>query len=101
MGEMLHHPPFSGIPNKGDKIKAKKNKKAKKMCHGVPDPTYSPADCPHWGLNTGPSSCRGTALPTRVWPCWTSGSWEMQQMLRKFSTGSSSSASSLCTLDSV
>ena len=62
-------PAFSGIPNKGDKIKAqKKQKKQKqKISHGVLDPTYGPANCPHWGLNPGPFNCRGTALPTRVW----------------------------------
>ena len=58
-----------GSPTKGTKSKQKITKKQKeKFSHGVPDPTYSPADCPHWGLNPGPSSCRGTALPTRVWP---------------------------------
>ena len=39
-------PAFSGIPNKGDQIKAKKNKKKQKQkfSHGIPDPAYSPAD---------------------------------------------------------
>ena len=56
---------------KGTKSKQKKKKeknKKQKFSHGVPEPAYSRADRPHWGLNPGPSSCRGTALPTRVWP---------------------------------
>ena len=63
-------PAFSGIPNKGDKVKAKKSKKKQKekFSPGVPDPAYSPAERTHWVLNPGPSSCRGIALPTRVWP---------------------------------
>ena len=61
------NPAFSGIPNKGDKIKALKKQKKQKISHGVLDPAYSPADCPHWGLNPGLFSCRGTTLPTRVW----------------------------------
>ena len=63
-------PAFSGIPNKGDKVKAKKSQKKQKQkfSHGVPGAACSSVDWPHWGLNPGPSSCRGTALPTRVWP---------------------------------
>ena len=55
-----------GSPTKGSKSKQKK--KQKKISHGGPDPAYSLEDCPHQGLNPRPSSCKGIALPTRVWP---------------------------------
>ena len=44
---------FSGIPNKGDNIKAQgKTKKIKeKNFHFVPNPVWGPANCLYWGLN--------------------------------------------------
>ena len=44
-----------GSPTKGTKSKQKKRQKKQKqkLSHGVPDPTYSPAGYPHWGLNPG------------------------------------------------
>ena len=67
-------PAFSGIPNKGDKVKAKKKQKKTKTkifpwcpCFCVQICRMTPVK-PHWGLNPEPSSCRGIALPTRVWP---------------------------------
>ena len=63
--EMLRHPCFLGDPQQRGENQG--TKKKQKVSHGVPDPAHSPADSPNWGLNPGPFSCRGTALPTRVW----------------------------------
>ena len=63
--EMLRHPCFLGDPQqRGQNQSTKKNKKKQKQktSHGVLDPAYSPANCPHWGLNLGPF--RGTAFFT-------------------------------------
>ena len=70
--EMLRQPCFlRDTQQRGQKQSTKKTKKQKqKISHGVLDPAYSPADCPHWGLNPGPFSCRGTALPTRCLVSW-------------------------------
>ena len=48
--EILRHPCILGDPQQRGQNQSKKKQK-QKIFHGVPDPAYSPADCPHWGLN--------------------------------------------------
>ena len=67
--EMLHHPCILGDPEQRGHCQSKnRNKQKQKFSHSVPCPAYSLADYPQWGLNPGCCNCRGTALPTRVWP---------------------------------
>ena len=59
-----------GIRTKGTQSKQKKrqNKQKQKFSHDILGPACSLVDCLQWGLNPGGCNCRGTALPTRVWP---------------------------------
>ena len=62
--EMLRQPCFlRDTQQRGEKQSTKKTNRKKKISHVLLDPACFQADSPHWGLNPGPLSCRGTAFP--------------------------------------
>ena len=64
--EMLRQPCFlRDTQKRGQEQSIKKTEKNRKktISHILLDPACCQADSPHWGLDPGPFSCRGTAFP--------------------------------------